>query len=127
MEQSIQAWLNVKSSRKALEFYKQAFSAIETYCLDMGDDGVVAKLSVVGAEFWIGEESPDHKNFSPESLGGATTRMVLITDSPEKLFDRALKAGASQIFPVSTAHGWKLGRVVDPFGHHWEIGHPVEN
>jgi len=39
---------------------------------------------------------------------------------------RALAAGASEIFPVGEGHGWRLGRLADPFGLHWEIGHPLE-
>lgn len=38
---------------------------------------------------------------------------------------RAIAAGAREIVPVAEAYGWRLGRVVDPFGHHWEIGHPL--
>jgi PhnB protein len=26
---------------------------------------------------------------------------------------------------VKEDYGWRLGRVVDPFGHHWEIGRPL--
>jgi PhnB protein len=28
--------------------------------------------------------------------------------------------------PVAKQHGWILGRIVDPFGHHWEVGRPAE-
>ncbi len=125
MSYSIQPWLSVRNSKKALDFYKQAFGAVETYCLDTGDESVVAKLSVNGAEFWLGDESPDFGNFSPETLNGGTVRMILIADDPERVFDKAVKAGATQVFPISEEHGWKLGRLVDPFGHHWEIGHPI--
>jgi PhnB protein len=42
------------------------------------------------------------------------------------MFARALAAGARQVVAVDNNYGWRLGRVVDPFGHHWEIGHPLE-
>jgi len=126
MSFSIQPWLSVRDSKKALEFYKQAFGAIETYRLDASDESVVAKLSVNGAEFWLGDESPEFGSFSPETLNGGTVRMILITDNPEFLFDKALQSGATQVFPISEEHGWKLGRIVDPFGHHWEVGHPLQ-
>jgi PhnB protein len=87
---------------------------------------VVARLSVDGAEFWLGDESPEHSNFSPESLGGGTVRMVLTVADPDAVFNRARKAGAKEVFPVGEEHGWRLGRVVDPFGHHWEIGRQLE-
>jgi PhnB protein len=34
-------------------------------------------------------------------------------------------AGASQVSAVGEEHGWQLGRIDDPFGHRWEIGHPL--
>jgi len=44
---------------------------------------------------------------------------------PDAVFPRASNAGAAEVFPVGEGHGWRLGRVVDPFGHHWEIGRPL--
>lgn len=86
---------------------------------------VVAKLSVDGAEFWVGDESPEHFNFSPESLGGATIRIILTVADPDAVFQLALAAGAKEVYPIGEEHGWRIGRVVDPFGHHWEVGHPL--
>jgi len=51
--------------------------------------------------------------------------MLLVVDDPETVFERALAAGATEIHPVAEAHGWRLGRIEDPFGHHWEIGKPL--
>jgi PhnB protein len=120
---SIAPWLSVRGSAKAVEFYKSAFGAIETYRLEDPEGGVVAKLSVDGAEFWLSDESPD--NVGPQSLGGGTVRMILTVTDPDVLFARALEAGATEIFPVGEDYGWRLGRIVDPYGHHWEIGRPL--
>jgi len=65
----------------------------------------VARLSVDGAEFWLGDESPEHGNFSPESLGGGSVRMVLTVTDPDAVFARALAAGASKVVPVREEHG----------------------
>ncbi|SRR6266550_75584 len=86
---------------------------------------VVARLNVDGAEFWLSDESPEHGNFSPESLGGGSVRMILTVPNPDAMFAKAIAAGAREVFPVEESHGWRLGRVVDPFGHHWEIGRPL--
>ena len=121
----IQPMLSIRNGKAALEFYKSAFGAKEVFLLE--DSGsVVATLSIDGAEFWLADESPEHHNFSPESLNGSTTRMVLIVSDPDAVFARAISAGAKEIVPVANNYGWRLGRVVDPFGHHWEIGHPLE-
>jgi PhnB protein len=84
----------------------------------------VARLSVGQAEFWVADESPEHANFSPESLGGGTVRMVMIVQDPDASFERAVRAGATVVVPVDNQYGWRLGRIADPFGHHWEIGKP---
>lgn len=123
---SIAPWLSVRGSAKAVEFYKAAFGATEAYRLESPDGGVVARLSVDGAEFWVGDESPEHGNFSPETLKGGTVRMVLTVADPDAVFARAVKAGATQVHPVGEQHGWRIGRVVDPYGHHWEIARMVE-
>ncbi len=98
---------------------------LRSYRLDSPDGGVVARLSVDGAEFWLSGESPGEGNLSPESSRESSIRMILTVADPDTMFAKALEAGASQVFPIGEGHGWKLGRLTDPFGHHWEIGHPL--
>ena len=117
--------LSVRNGSRAVAFYKAAFGAGELFRLDDESGSVVARLSVAGAEFWVADESPEHLNFSPETLGGGSVRMVMIVDDPDAAFDRAVAAGANVVWPVSNQYGWRLGRIVDPFGHHWEIGKPL--
>lgn len=121
---SILPWLCVRGGARAIDFYKSAFGAKEVFRI--GDaDSVVARLSVEGAEFWLSDESPEHFNFSPESLGGITVRIILTVSDPDAVFARAISAGAKEVYPVAEEHEWRIGRVVDPFGHHWEIGRPL--
>jgi PhnB protein len=118
--------LSVRGGARAVGFYKAAFGAVEVYRIEAPDGAVVSRLSVEGAEFWVSDESPEHGNFSPESLGGGSTaRMVLTVPNPDTVFARAVAAGAREVHAVGEAHGWRLGRVADPFGHHWEIGRPL--
>ena len=124
---SIVPQLSVRRGRAAIEFYKEAFGAIEVYRVGGTDDNpdVVAQLSVGNASFWVSDESPPHANFSPESVGGGTVRMLLIVEDPDSAVERAKAAGAAEVYPVGEEHRWRLGRVEDPFGHHWEIGKPL--
>jgi PhnB protein len=48
--------------------------------------------------------------------------MILTVKDPDSVFDQALAAGATELSPVSEDYGWRIGRIVDPFGYHWEIG-----
>ena len=121
----ITATLSVRNGPRAIAFYKDAFGAVELHRVDGADGTVVAQLAVSGAEFWVADETPAHLNFSPESLGGCSVRMLLMVEDPDAVCRRAIVAGAKQIVPVAESHGWRLGRILDPFGHHWEIGRQV--
>ena len=122
---SIAPMLSVRNGARAVEFYKAAFGASEVYRVEDPGGSVVSRLAVDGAEFWVSDESPEHANFSPQSLGGGTVRMILTVPDPDAAFARTLAAGARSVVSVEEAYGWRLGRVVDPFGHHWEIGRPL--
>lgn len=121
---AITPMLSVRRGAEAVEFYKSAFDARELFRIEDDTGAVVARLSVSGAEFWVADESPPHSNFSPESLGGSSARMIMIVEDPAAVFRRATSVGAKEVWPVREENGWLLGRVVDPFGHHWEIGRP---
>ncbi len=122
---SLAPMLSVRNGAQAVEFYKSAFGVIEVFRIEAPDGAVVARLAIEGADFWLADESPEQGNFSPESLGGGTVRMILTVPDPDAMFARAVAAGAREVSPVKEDYGWRLGRVVDPFGHHWEIGHPL--
>ena len=122
---SVSPMLSVRHGARAVEFYKAAFGAVEVYRVEDPGGSVVSRLSVDGAEFWLSDESPEHDNFSPESLGGGSVRMILTVPDPDAMFSKALAAGAREVTAVQNAYGWRVGRVVDPFGHHWEIGRPT--
>jgi len=124
IQTSIAPWLSVRNSGKAVAFYKSAFEAVETYRLEDPDGNAVVKLSINGAEFWLSDTPPGDS--TPETLGGGTIRMILTVSDPDSSFAQALKAGATEVFPVGEEYGWRLGRLVDPFGLHWEIGRQVE-
>ncbi len=120
---SLAPLLSVKGGARALEFYAAAFGATEVFRIEDPDGLVVARLAIDGAEFWVADDSPEHANFSPEALGGSCVRMVLTVNDPDAVFATAIAAGATEVYAVSDQpYGWRLGRLVDPFGHHWEIG-----
>ena len=119
---SIVPWITVRDSREALLFYQNAFSAAEVYRMEDPGGGLVLRLSVQGAEFWL---SNGAEGEGPQNTGGGTVRMILTVSNPDILFDQSVAAGATIIFPIGEDYGWRLGRIADPFGLHWEIGHPL--
>ena len=127
MSAQVLAQLSVRRGREAVEFYKQAFGAVEVYRVGGSDanPAVVSQLEVGDGSFWVADESPEHLNFSPETVGGGTVRLLLIVDDPDLVIERAVGAGATIVRPAANEHGWRLGRIADPFGHHWEVGKPL--
>ena len=116
---SIAPWLSVKNATEALAHYRAAFGAVELERLeDEAGDVVVAQLSIEGADFWIQTDPAS----SPAALNGRSVRMILTVEDPDAVFARAVAAGATEVEPIYEDHGWRIGRVADPSGHHWEIG-----
>lgn len=116
-------WLAVSRATEAVAFYQAAFSAEEQYRLE-DDEGavVVAQLAIGEADFWLQEDPAS----SPEVQDRRSVWMILTVDNPDAVFAQAIHAGAREIAAVSEDHGWRIGRIADPFGHHWEIGKSLD-
>jgi PhnB protein len=121
---SLLPWLSVTDGAKAVEFYQTAFGARELYRLDDPGGGIVSRLEIDGGEFWLSGEGDVDSGRAVSA--DPPVRMIWTVADPDAAFVRALAAGAAEVFPVTEGHGWRVGRLVDPFGHHWEIGHPLE-
>jgi PhnB protein len=120
----IQPELWIDRAAEAVAFYQEAFGARVLHQVGDGDE-IVAQLAVGNAAFWVSSGGRTGPRFSPDAIGGATGRTLLVVEDPDAFFARAVAAGASAASPVADEHGWRLGRIFDPFGHEWEIGRPV--
>ena len=120
----IQPELWTDRAAAAVAFYESAFGARVLHRVGAGDD-IVAQLAIGDAAFWVSSGGAEGPRFSPRAIGGATGRTLLLVDDPDELFARAVKAGASPAAEMADEHGWRLGRILDPFGHEWEIGRPL--
>jgi len=120
----IEPELWVDRAAAAVAFYEAAFGATVLHRVGEGDD-IVAHLAMGDARFWVAASAPTMGRFSPHAKGGATARTLLVVDDPDTVHRRAVQAGATQSSPVGEEHGWRVGRIVDPFGHEWEIGMPL--
>jgi len=127
IQTSLSFTLAVRRGKEAVEFYKRAFGATAVQRAESPDGSVVVQLEIGGDRFFVADESVAHANFSPESLSNrASVRLALIVDDPDAFARQAVALGAQEVYPVEDqSYGWRLGRVVDPFGHHWEIGRPL--
>lgn len=123
---SIVPTLAVKNGAAAIEFYKKAFGAMELTRMTGEKGDIVAEMAIGTARIVVADESPEHNHFGPESLGGTPVRIGLMVSDPDTLAAQAIAAGAKEIYPVADQdYGYRLGHIVDPFGHHWEIFTPL--
>ena len=120
----IQPELWVDRAGAAVTFYEAAFGARVLLRVGDGDD-IVAQLAVDDACFWVSAGSARGPRFSPSAIGGTTGRTLLVVGDPDAFAARAIAAGATELAPVADEHGWRLGRIEDPFGHEWEMGRPL--
>ena len=70
---------------------------------------MVCELGVGEGRFWVADESPEHRNFSPETLGGGSVRMVMELSDPNAFYARAVKAGATAVCPMKDEYGGGSG------------------
>jgi PhnB protein len=122
----LQPELWVADGPAAVAFYERAMGASVVHRVAGPDPtDIVAQLSIEGACFWVSSSADELGRFSPLAIGGATGRVLLVVDDPQGLVARAQAAGAQVTSAVGAEHGWLLGRLVDPFGHEWEVGRPL--
>lgn len=118
-------FLTVNNGKKALEFYVTAFAATEIKKYIKPDEKLYATIRIEGAEFFIGDEEPTLGNISPDTASTSPVRIILTTINADELFEKAIKAGATVICPMTTEEDWRIGKLKDPFGHIWEIGYTL--
>ena len=109
----------VDTPREALRFYEAAFGATVLHYVGEGDD-IVAQLGVGDAAFWVAPTSSTMKRLSPRALDGAATQPYVVGGrDPDSIVGKSVATRATRTSAVADERGWRLGRIVDPFGHEW--------
>ena len=112
--------LSVNNGVAAVDFYKQAFQAIEIMRVSAPDGTIVAELRIGDARFFVADAPVDP---APRAMA---IRLGLLVADPDRVAKDAINAGATEIYPVADQeYGYRLGHIVDPFGHNWEIYRPL--
>ncbi|HET9179508.1 MAG TPA: VOC family protein [Terriglobia bacterium] len=126
---SVTPYLIVKGAAKAIEFYKQAFGAVETLRMPQPDGRIGhAELKIGNSTIMLADEFPERNIRGPESLGGTPVMMHLYIEDVDTVAQRAVAAGAKEMRPVQNQfYGDRSGMFADPFGHQWNISTHVED
>ena len=117
--------LNVRRGAEAIEFYKSAFGAAETFRTESPDGEVVAQLNIGDCDFCSPTSRQSTRTSARKLFAGVRCGWFWLL-MIHGVFNKAVAAGAKELWPVADQdYGWRVGRVIDPFGHHWEIGKPI--
>ena len=122
-------YLIVEGAASAIDFYKEAFEAKETYRM-AGPDGKVghADLMIGGGHIMLADASPDMGIRGPASFGGSPVSLCFYVEDVDKVVARAVAAGAKLTRPVADQfYGDRTGGLTDPFGHSWYVMTHVED
>lgn len=127
---SVTPGLAVRDAARAIDFYKKAFGAKEKMRMS-GPDGksvMHAELQIGNSKLMVGEEMPSMGHPSPQALNGTPVSLYVYVRNVDKVFEQAVKAGATVTMPVNDAFwGDRYGQVTDPFGHSWGIASRKRN
>ena len=125
---SVNVILTVDDAAKAIDFYKQAFGAIEISRLPMGDKIGHAELQIGDTRIMLNDEFPERDNLGPKARGGTSTGLIIYTEDVDSAFRKAIDAGGTQTMAVENQFwGDRMGGLTDPFGHKWSIATHVED
>lgn len=125
---SVTPSLVVRDAAKAIDFYKEAFGAVELGRMPAPDGSIMhAEIQIGDSRIMLGEENEQWGTKSPLSTNGNPSSLHIYVEDADASFDRALKAGATVKYPLEDAFwGDRYGKVADPFGHEWGIATRVK-
>jgi PhnB protein len=129
-QHSVTPHLVIRGARKAIEFYKKAFGAVEVMRMP-GPDGETlmhAEIKIGDSMVFLADEFPNSPVAAPEKFGGTTASFHLYVPNADAVFNQAIAAGAKVSMPMMDMFwGDRFGQVTDPFGHQWSIATHMED
>ncbi len=126
---TVTPYLIVDWASRAIDFYKQAFGAVERLRIP-GPNGRVghAELAIGDSTIMIADEYPDMGIKGPKSIGGSPVSLHLYVENVDAVIERAVAAGGTLQRPIANQfYGDRMGSIIDPFGHVWHVSTHIED
>jgi PhnB protein len=126
---AVTPYLIVNDAAAAINFYKRAFGAIETFRLP-GPDGRIghAEMLIGDSPIMLADEAPQMGARSAKTIGGSPISIMLYVENVDEQYPKAIAAGGKELRPLKNQfYGDRSGTLEDPFGITWTIGTHVED
>lgn len=120
---SVTPYLIVDRGSDAIDFYKNAFGAVELFRFPSPDGKIGhAEIKIGNSPIMLADEYPDMGYKGPKALGGSAVSLMIYVEDVDTVFNQAVAAGATVKEALQDKfYGDRLGTVVDPFGHVWHL------
>jgi PhnB protein len=116
---SITPFLHPRGAARQIEFLVSAFDA-KVVERTAAPDGTIMHATVQLGSSML-EMGEAHGQWQP-----MPSNLHFFVDDPDEMYDRAIAAGATSIFPVKDQpYGERSGGITDPFGNNWFVAAPV--
>jgi PhnB protein len=114
--------MTFKDVAKAIEFYKSAFGAKETFRFEVGAGIAHAEILIGDSVVMLAEEWPEGGRYSPETTGNSPVAMTIQVPDVDAFAERAIAAGAKLQRPIADQfYGRRDANLLDPFGYPWSV------
>ena len=114
--------MTFKDVAKAIEFYKNAFGAKETFRFEVGAGIAHAEIMIGDSVVMLAEEWPEGGRYSPETTGNSPVAMTIQVPDVDAFAERAIAAGAKLQRPIADQfYGRRDANLLDPFGYPWSV------
>ncbi len=125
---TVTPYLTIAGGAQAIDFYKKAFGAKELSRSSTPDGKILnANIKIGDSIVMLSDEFPGSDAKSPASLGSSTVTLHIYTKDVDRLWQRALSAGAKVRMPLDNQFwGERYGQLADPFGHRWSLSQRIK-
>jgi PhnB protein len=122
-------YLCIDGAGAAIAFYAEVLGATERMRMPAPDGKIGhAELQIGDSVIMLSDEYPDMGARSPKTVGGTPVMMSVYVEDVDRVFDRAVAAGAKPLRAVEDQfYGDRSGQFEDPFGHRWSVSTHIED
>jgi uncharacterized glyoxalase superfamily protein PhnB len=125
---TVTPYLALADASAAIEWYKKAFGARELSRMP-GPAGKLmhAEIQIGDSRVMLSDVFPGSDSKEPQELGGTSTYLHIIQRNIDRLWQRAVAAGARVTMPLADQFwGDRYGKLQDPFGHSWGLSYKAK-